>query len=277
MIALLDGDIIAYRAAASCEPTKTKEFLEDRAVALFRAEDTVRRILHETGADQYKVFIGGSENFRHQIYPEYKANRKDVKRPDWLQDVREYLVMEHKAVICDGIEADDAMGIEQCAEHYRVGTEDDDRPGYLYDVDTIICSIDKDLLQVPGHHYNFVKQERIFVDQLVGLKHFYQQLIQGDASDNIPGYDGKMRPKIPKFLQAQVNYLWHCANEVYMYDLVLGMYEGDKERLKRNGQLLWIQRYEGDIWLPPDERNEHIINQDLKITLAENSQNSDEK
>lgn len=244
MIALIDGDLVAYRCAASCEPTKAKAFLEAKEVAIFRAEDLIRRILHETEADQYRMFIGGAENFRYQIYPDYKGNRPDTK-PTWLQDVREYLVVEHKAVISDGIESDDSMGIEQCCSEFMT---------------TVICTNDKDLKMIPGNHYNPITGESLFVSPLDGLKYFYQQLIQGDQSDNIPGYDGKMRPKIPKFLQGHIDALWSKDNEQDMYWFVLDMYKGDEKTLHRNAQLLWIQRKEGDVWRPPHERQDEESN-----------------
>jgi hypothetical protein len=116
---------------------------------------------------------------------------------------------------------------------------------------SIICSIDKDMLQVPGWHYNFVKLERQFIDELTGFKHFYTQLILGDQSDNIPGYDGKMRPKVPQFLQPCINSIWGAESESEMYRIVLEMYGDDSERLKRNAMLLYILRHEGDEWRPP--------------------------
>lgn len=205
----------------------------------------MRRILEETGAEQYRVFIGGDKNYRFDIDPNYKANRKDVPKPEYLQDVRAYLVTEWNAEITDGIEADDAMGIAQSQRNAKIVG---DAYGHFPDIDeTIICSIDKDLLQVPGNHYNFVKQEHVFVDQLTGLKNFYQQLIQGDQTDNIMGYDGKARPKIPKFLQPHIDNLLECVDEIEMFNYVREMYMDD-ERLLRNGRLLWIQRKEGDVW-----------------------------
>lgn len=191
----------------------------------------MRRILHETEADQYRVFIGGEDNFRYQIYPEYKGNRTDKPRPPWLQDTRAYLVEHWNAEIVNGIETDDRMGIEQCAEE-----------------NTIIVTNDKDLLMIPGNHYNPITGFSPFITPLDGLKHFYQQLIQGDSSDNIPGYDGKMRPKIPKFLQPTIDRLWDCTEESEMLEIVLDMYHDDRETVLRNGRLLWIHRKENDEW-----------------------------
>lgn len=232
MIALIDSDIVAYRVAAASE----NETVE---VALLRADELMRRILHETGATEYKAFLTGSDNFRKQIYPAYKANRDDKPRPKHLQAVREFLVTEWKASVCDGIEADDALGIEQSQAELE---------------STIIASIDKDLLQVPGLHYNFVKQSAITVDKQQGLRNFYTQLIMGDRSDNILGFDGKMRQTVPKFLQPKLDQLYLCVDEYEMFEMVRDMY-GDDEAMLVSGQCLYIQRKENDLWRFPEREN----------------------
>ena len=63
---------------------------------------------------------------------------------------------------------------------------------------TVICSIDKDLLQVPGLHYNWVhdRSERndtngkVSVSEDVGLRKLYQQVLTGDSTDAILGIRG---------------------------------------------------------------------------------------
>jgi 5'-3' exonuclease len=231
--ALLDGDICSYRAAASCEPTKIKPGLEQLEVAILRVDELVTRILYETSAEQYTLYIGGDNNFRYNVDPNYKANRRDKPKPTYLQDVRAYLVSNWSAKLVNDIEADDALGLDQTSME-----------------DTVICSIDKDLLMIPGKHYNFVNLEWNETTPLDGLKRFYQQLIQGDQSDNIMGFDGKARPKLPQFLEPVVRELWDCETEDEMYELVQGMYMDD-ERLYRNGQLLWIQQTGRVKWEPP--------------------------
>ncbi len=257
MIALIDGDIVSYRTASSCNPTKTKPEQETLDVALRRAEDLMNRIIHETSSEAYMLFLGGSENFRTSIDPNYKANRKDMPKPMWLQDVRSYLVTEWNAEICDNIEADDKLGIEQT----RLNGLSDKHSEY----ESVICSIDKDLHMIAGLHYNFVKQEWRFIDEDYAIKWFYQQLIQGDLTDNIMGFDGKARPKIPQFLQPKIDELWNCSTEREMWKLVYEMYydssEDKKEsiaRLHRNGKLLWIMRKENDYWESPEVRNINI-------------------
>ena len=229
MIALLDGDIIGYRCSSSCSPTKAKPYEEGLDVALYRVDDLMERILVETDAKDYRLWIGGDTNYRYDIDPEYKANRKDLIRPQWLQECREYLVTKWKASITDGNETDDELGIHQSDN-------------------TIICTIDKDLLQVPGEHYNFVKKERLTVTQADGNYNFMCQFLMGDKSDNIMGFDGKARVTIPKFLQHHFDWLFlHKHDYTAMLNYIKELYNDD-ERVLKNGRLLWIQREVGELW-----------------------------
>lgn len=200
----------------------------------------LRRIITETNAMQPVLFLSGSRNFRYDINPEYKANRKDTPKPKHLNLLREHCVVHWKASVADGVEADDLLGIEQ--------TADPDN--------TVICSIDKDLLQIPGRHYNFVKLEHSIISPLQGLRHFYYQLIMGDRADNIFGFDGKARSAVPKFLQEKVELLDFLSDEIDMYNHVLDMYNNDSERMHMNAKCLWILRKENEHWQVPQENKE---------------------
>lgn len=224
--ALIDGDIIAYRCAAASEN-------ESKEVALLRASDLMQRILDETKAEKYLVYLTGSNNFRYRYNPEYKANRKDTPRPQWLQDVREHLVVDWKASVEDEQEADDAMGIYQMANK-----------------ETIICTIDKDLLMIPGEHYNFVTGVHREQYTIPAIRHFYYQLIMGDRTDNIFGFDGKARQTVPKKLESTIAELESYDDELDMFEFVRNLYNDD-ERLLMNGICLWIRRNEEEIWSPP--------------------------
>ena len=80
MIALVDGDIVAYRCAASAEK-------EEISIALMRTNMMMEDIMLDTEATEFKVYLSGSkeDNFRYKVNPEYKANRKDVVRPIHLE------------------------------------------------------------------------------------------------------------------------------------------------------------------------------------------------
>ncbi|CAB4240601.1 exonuclease [uncultured Caudovirales phage] len=229
--ALIDADIVCYRAAASCQ--KQGVVVEPVDVAIMRMNDLMSRILQETESDTYKAYLTGSDNYRYKYNPEYKGNRKDTVRPEWLQQCREHLVVNWNASVEDGQEADDAMGIEQMASK-----------------DTIICSIDKDLLMIPGEHYDFVKNIRREQYAIPAIRHFYWQLIMGDRTDNIFGFDGKARQTVPKFLEPVINELTSYDDELDMFEFVRGLY-ADDTKLLSNGICLWIRRNPDEIWKFP--------------------------
>ena len=226
--AIIDGDIICYRCAASC--AKQGVTVEPVEVAILRVNELMQRILHDTQSTAYKVFLTGSNNFRLKYNPEYKANRKDTPKPEWLEQCREYLVTEWKATVSDGCEADDLMAMEQ-------------------NENTIICTIDKDLLQVVGEHYNFVKQEFQTVTPLTARFNFYWQFIMGDRADNIFGFDGLCRDKVPQKMEWMVTALQYACleGEKEAFEWVREQYNDD-ERLLMNGICLHMQRYPNQIW-----------------------------
>jgi 5'-3' exonuclease len=126
------------------------------------------------------------------------------------------------------------------------------------DKPTIICSLDKDMLQVPGMHYSWeisggpilkrwvkpaILQE---ITPLEGLRKFYTQMHTGDTADNVKGVEGIGPVKAAKMLSG-------LTEEVDMFDVVRDAY-GFDEIMLMNGQVLWIQRQPGEVWRLPFER-----------------------
>ncbi len=240
MQALIDGDIVCYANAASAE-------LDPVEVAYMRIDQMMHSILDTTGSDTFRVFLSGSNNFRHEIYPEYKANRKDMVDPRWRTACKEYLVREWNAEVTDGYEADDALGINQDTGDldFRL----DDRICEMK-YKTIICSIDKDLDMIPGLHYSWpivrkgvtVREGKIYeVSEIEGIKSFYRSLLVGDRTDNIFGVDGIGKVKAAQMID-------NLETEEEMFERVAELYQGDMDRLRINGDCLWIQRQEHQRW-----------------------------
>lgn len=218
MQALIDMDIVCFRCAASAEN-------DDLGIALYRQNELLDQILEKTGATSYKAFLSGSRNFRKTIYPEYKANRKAPK-PIHLNACRDAAMQELNAELApDGLEADDALGIHQTK-------------------DTIICSLDKDLLQIPGRHFSWEingkgwSRPDTFMEQteLEGLRLFYEQCLKGDTTDNIKGIE-KIGEKKAKVICAPYQ------TEQELFNKVRSLYSNDDEFLM-NGTCLWILRNE---------------------------------
>lgn len=219
--------MVAYRCAASAEH-------EELDISLERVDSLVDRIMYETGASTQECWLTGSNNFRYDINPQYKADRADKRRPRWLQDVREHLVVGWGARVSDGNEADDEMGISQCAG----------------DGNTVIVTNDKDLLMIPGHHFNPVTGVHQIVSPHQGMQNFYYQMIMGDTSDNIFGFDGKKRSKVPKFLEPTISMLMEEDSPYGMDCLVRDLYaeHGQYTFYETNAACLWIWRKQGDSW-----------------------------
>ena len=74
MLALIDGDIVAYRCSASANH-------ESEDIAVLRTDIMMRDILAGTDSNEYKCLLTGPGNFRYELYPDYKANRKDKEKP----------------------------------------------------------------------------------------------------------------------------------------------------------------------------------------------------
>jgi 5'-3' exonuclease len=233
MKALIDADIVAYRVACTLQEDDAEDFV------YARAEDLVDQILVNTEATEYRLFLTGKNNFRYSIYPEYKAHRP-TEKPFWLEKCRQYLIATFNAEVIDGQEADDALGIAQ--------TED-----------TIICSIDKDLLMIPGRHYNFVKDEFQEVTNDSGMRHFYMQCLTGDRSDNIKCIENIGPKKAEKILAG-------CVTEQELFNAVRDAYSNDEEFLM-NGRVLWIRRKENEDW---KDRFNALVQEQTRGTSMEN-------
>ncbi len=245
-------------------------------------------ILYESGADDYRFYLTNTHrinkllnkqrvreerpineyvpNFRDAlaIQKGYKANRK-ADKPKHFYNVLAHILGNHPFHVNEsGLEADDAM----CIEQYKSWQEKD----------TIICSRDKDVRQCPGMHYSWEinKQAAIgpmFVEPLghlekkigkgktpvvtlfgTGQKFFYAQLLMGDNTDNIGGLKGYG----PVFAY---NLLNSATTERQLYELVAELYvknypDNWKTLLKEQADLLYMVRElkeDGSpkLWFPP--------------------------
>lgn len=114
----------------------------------------------------------------------------------------------------------------------------------------IICSVDKDLLQIPGKHYNFVKKEFCKVSEIEGLRNFYKQMLIGDPADNIFGVKGIGKVKAANLIDC-------LETEQDMIDLTLTKYADEDEtnffvRYYMNADCLWLMRKEGETYSKRD-------------------------
>jgi DNA polymerase-1 len=186
---LIDGDIIAYKAAASAETPihwgdglwTLHAYEDDVAI---RIKDQIDKLVDEAPVQDCIVALSDrTENFRKKLAPYYKANRTNVRKPMLLGYAASYMHDNYNTVIYKGLEADDVLGI--------LGTANKD---------TIIWSEDKDLLTIPALHW--IDGEVVEIGELEADHNFFVQTLTGDATDNYkgcPSVGGKTAEKILEF------------------------------------------------------------------------------
>lgn len=158
-----EPDITSYEWESELE-------VEPLSHVLSTVKSAIRNIVKATKADDYKLYLSDKTNFREDIatVAKYKGNRDDKRKPVHHKDVIKYLKSNCDAIIEPNLEADDLLARDQTD-------------------DTVIASIDKDLLQIPGKHYNFVQDKKLYVSPEKGRRKIYEQMLTGDRTDNIPG------------------------------------------------------------------------------------------
>jgi 5'-3' exonuclease len=255
-----------------------------------RIQDRMEMITDQIQTDELRCYLTGRNNFREDIatYQRYKGNRYDkngnriIKQPEHLKACRQYLIDNYNAAVCDGQEADDALGIAK--------TKCNANP----DWHSIISTVDKDLLIIPGLHHDMNSGYIQTVDRFgslgldvkgklrgTGLKFFYAQLLMGDSADWIPGL-----PKVTPWMKEQfgVRRLGGCGpaaalsvldtaeDEFELYSRVLSCYasywDGDtcylnwrtgnavypepEQMLLEQARLLWIRQTDCFMWDHPE-------------------------
>jgi hypothetical protein len=278
MLALIDGDILPYSVGAVCEGFHNK----DRVFQ--RVDEHLEFTLERVGATDKKIFLSEKGNFRLDVatVKQYKGQRHPDK-PKWWLPIREYLYETWDAVPVSGCEADDALSIHQrhcnllAIKSCICSTDKDLRitPGWHYSWPCGDYQPEKPLYLVSRMgelwpKWKDGKRGRTLAKLGgTGLKFFYMQLITGDSCDNIPGCPGRGPAYAYQLLK-------DCVSEAQMYSRICAAYRekytntpGDsdlvsyenwrgeqeyktiEELIIEQGQLLWMQTYEGELWQPP--------------------------
>lgn len=154
---------------------------EENAIAATRTKlfSIEKEIREHFGLEEFSAIttiLSGPGNFREALatrFP-YKGNRDPTHKPYWYQSIRNYITGSWGGIVVFGREADDECSILACK--CMVSGED-----------YIIATIDKDLDQIPGKHFNYLKRVFYAVTESESTEFFWQQCLSGDATDGIPG------------------------------------------------------------------------------------------
>jgi|18_taG_2_1085343.scaffolds.fasta_scaffold01344_12 hypothetical protein len=254
---LIDADSALYRAGCANEERTYRCTLEGQLLEEFRYKSDAKVFAEEYGCeivkhktagpiglslhnlrqcaknffaiehDSYEMFIGGKGNFRYDYYPEYKNNRDGDDKPVHLEQMKKHLQAQYGAVRINDEEADDVVSYKQCM------AEKDS---------TCIVTIDKDLNNTAGWHYNWVKGDMFYVTEKEADLNFARQLLSGDATDGIPGLKGVAAKTAIKLLPEYRDDWLEFVKHTYLergYTL---------DYLNQMGIMLYMRKKPEEIW-----------------------------
>jgi DNA polymerase-1 len=180
--ALIDGDFIAYQLAAWAHANQADQFeMARRIEEMF--EDWMRRSCCTGSLVAFSC--SRDDNFRRDHYPLYKTNRTS-EPPAMLNAAKAIVADQSRPVYIDRLEADDILGI--LATNGKI-----ENP--------VIITVDKDLRQIPGWHFNPDKEDfPVRVSELEADYVFYTQWLTGDSTDGFGGIKGCGPKKAVKIL-----------------------------------------------------------------------------
>ncbi len=271
----IDGDVICYAAgfaAQSNEYWVDKEVFESKQEAivfckryeidieeihtliipepiefcLSTVKRMVKNIVDKSGSKTYTVILSGSGNFRVDVatIQPYKGNRVSAKPWHYLA-IREYITTVLNSITVDFEEADDYLS-------YRMVSHNE-----------MCATIDKDLRNTSGWHYNWNHDIVDYVDERTADQNFWKQMLSGDATDNIAGLYKLTGTKCSAGMKAEVE---SCLTYKEMRKCVIETYQRCFEKLSNKlevdylpddelydmlteiGQLLWMRRKPNETW-----------------------------
>lgn len=259
-IAVIDGDVLLYLSCRNRYPQeagKTIVTLDDDGervpIEFSKAEDAayleeswnnvkdnIKDTLEQLYCTDYVMAVKGEGNFRDEIYPEYKANRRNKTHDNTyriVKTLRSLAIHEGLAVPAHGMEADDLV---------RIWANEAKSAGRI----PIVCSNDKDLKCIPGKYWNLKTKKLEDISEEEATRLYYEQLLKGDPTDNIPGLPGVGPIGAKKALAS-------CVTEEEFQEVVISSYilAYDKEwcdYLLSNGKMIHIKRHIGDYFTLED-------------------------
>jgi hypothetical protein len=218
------------------------------------------------GVDEFAnitIILSGPGNYRERlatVFP-YKGNRDPEHKPYHYQAIRNHLTQQWGAIVVHGREADDECSI---IAHGLMGGQADRAvrksnvrsmlpPAY------IVATIDKDLDQIPGEHYNYLQKVFYLQSADDARAFFWQQCLSGDSTDGIPGCWKVGSTKAERFCMDRRE--WSDAE---LWADIVAEYGASQAKANcpyvgcdpfavalETARLVYLQKREGELWNPP--------------------------
>jgi len=217
----------------------------DLQQAIQRAESDLADFWWKLHADDMVITLSDpKKNWRKDVMPEYKANRKGVEKPLVFWQLRAHLESKYRTEMRPSLEGDDVMGLYATNKKAIVGKK-------------IIVSVDKDMQSVPCFLFNPNKPDRgvVTVTQTSADRYHLQQTLTGDPVDGYKGCPGIGPKKADKILGSLTGKkAWEAVVRTYKS---CGLKESDALQNARVARILRVGEYslaDGvKLWEPPTE------------------------
>lgn len=208
---LVDADIVLYQACIQAERETCWDADGDAHIWSLDTDLAEAKIAFHNKIKQYKGLTGiedallcfsSRNNFRKTLVSqEYKANRKDFRKPLGYGEMKQWAKETYESDERDGLEADDL--IAWYATEY---------PG-----EYTIVSLDKDFFGIPGRFFRISPKGKHALHEITeesAKNFFYTQVVTGDSCDGyygVPGFGGKTTEK----WFAKHGYSWDSVVKAY--------------------------------------------------------------
>ena len=251
-LALVDGDLVAFRAAAAAQenvdwgdgeetPICRLDTAKESAVSL------IRKWAEQAGCDRIRVCFSDREgrNFRRRIH-DYKLNRGPKPLAYWpvVEEIEK--TFDHWRIAW--LEADDVMGIMASSPKL---------------IGSVVVTTDKDLMGVPCYVFDPVKMDKPMRVSLEDADRWWmRQTLTGDPTDGYKGCPGIGPVKADKILSGarKLDEMWRRVVETYV---AKGLDGPDVLAQARLARILRREDYDPNketirLWHPKPDRREVV-------------------
>ena len=179
---LIDADLYLYRACAASEQEQdwgddVWSLWADLKIAKDIFRNNILDFCAKFETDQVLLTISDKENFRKDIYPEYKSNRKKTRKP-----------VGYKALVQWARDNYDNITVPKISD-------------------------DKDMMSIPCRLYRPQSEERMTIDQDEADKNWLMQALTGDPTDGYAGLKGVGKVTAAKILGSRPS--WDLVAQAY--------------------------------------------------------------
>lgn len=241
---LFDADMLLFVACLGVEkPIEWNDGLWTLHCDLHEAQagfsslvsDLIDKVLDHykySGKYEIKMCLTDDDNFRKDILPDYKGNRKGSRRPVCFHPMRQWIHETYPTIQEPRLEADDCIGLSLTK-------------------DCVIISGDKDMRCLPAPFFDFMRNEYFDTTlEEADYWHYYQTIL-GDTADHYKGAPGYGAVKTARILE-QEGPLWSTVLKAFKGDDKEALMSAQVAHILRKGDYNWKTK-EIKLWTPPQE------------------------